>query len=130
MKILVTSRHLQPISMKEKRKLVTDIVILRLFTSYTCECERFSAKNGLINSRNCRNYLKNFESKIREYAGPRTVNREWVRVFCIYYIFHVNYDVDKLRKKLYNFFALGFLRHLIYFKSYVMVRSLKNAALW
>ena len=33
MKILVTSRHLQPISRKEKRMLVTDIVILKLFTS-------------------------------------------------------------------------------------------------
>ena len=64
----------------EKRKLVTDIVILALFTSYG-ECERFSAKNGLRNSRNCR---KNFENKIRECAGPRTVNREWVRIYCIY----------------------------------------------
>ena len=28
---------------------------------------------------------KNFKSKIREYAGPRTVNRDWVRVCCILY---------------------------------------------
>ena len=34
--------HLQAISRKEKRKLVTDIVILRLFTCYG-KCERFSA---------------------------------------------------------------------------------------
>ena len=46
MKILFTSRHLQPISRKDKRKLVTDIVILKLFTSYG-ECERFSAKKWL-----------------------------------------------------------------------------------
>ena len=25
---------------------------------------------------------ENFESKIRMYAGPRTVNREWVMVYC------------------------------------------------
>ena len=43
MKILVTSRHLQPISRKEKRKLVTNIVILKLYTTMG-ECERFSAK--------------------------------------------------------------------------------------
>ena len=43
MKILATSRHLQSISRKEKRKLVTDIAILELFTSYG-ECERFLQK--------------------------------------------------------------------------------------
>ena len=43
MQILVTSRLLQPISWKEKQKLVTDIVILKLFTSLD-ECERFSVK--------------------------------------------------------------------------------------
>ena len=28
-----------------------------------------------------------FDSKIREYAGPRTVNCELVRVYCIYIIY-------------------------------------------
>ena len=68
MKILVTSRHLQPISRKEKRKLVTDIVIFKLFTSYG-ECERFSAKKWP--NKFMKLFKKTFESKIREYAGPR-----------------------------------------------------------
>ena len=65
MKILVTSHHLQPISRKEKRKLVTDILILKLFTSSN-ECERFSAKNGLINLRHCRNSQKTLRANPRE----------------------------------------------------------------
>ena len=43
----------------------------------------FLLKNGIRNSRNFRNYGKNFESKIREYAGPQAVIRDWVRVYCI-----------------------------------------------
>ena len=81
MNILVTSRHLQPISRKEKRKLVNDIVILKLFASWG-ECERFFLlkKMPKIFTKLPKLFLKNFESKIREYAGQRMVNNECVTV--------------------------------------------------
>ena len=84
MKIHVTSLHLQPISRKEKRRLVNDIVILRLFTSWV-NVSVFLLKEWPKKFREIAGIIeKNFESKIREHAGPQTVNREWVRVCCIY----------------------------------------------
>ena len=47
-----------------------------------------------------------------------------------YDIYHVNCDIDKLRKTWYIFFALGFLeKKLLYFKGYAKVKQLKNACL-
>ena len=83
MKILVTLRHLLPINMKEKRKLVTDMVILKLFTRYG-ECERFSAKKWPNKFTKLQKLFLKTLSKIREYAGPRTINSELVRVCCMH----------------------------------------------
>ena len=71
----MTSRHLQPISRKDKRRLVTDIVIQNYLPARV-NVSVFSAKKGQAIQEIAEIIEKNFESKIREYAGPLTVNRE------------------------------------------------------
>ena len=54
----------------------------------------FLLKSGIINHE-IADIKKNFWSVIREYAGPRTVNREWVRVYCICIIYTLqNVDMN------------------------------------
>ena len=46
---------------------------------------------------------KNFESKIREYAGPRMDNGEWVRVYCIL----KTWDISSANAKIFTDLAVN-----------------------
>ena len=55
-----------------------------------------SAKKWLKKFTKLQKLSQKTESKIREYAGPRTVNRERVRVYCI-----IRYSIISCHEKLY-----------------------------